>query len=70
MPIHHAWVTLNGVHAIDVTWNAPADRHYFGIPFPNEIVSRYGFDGRYSVPLLSDYKPSAALRELLASEAA
>jgi hypothetical protein len=59
--IHHAWLTLDGVHAIDVTWDVPADCRYLGIPFPNEIVRRYSLDGRDRVPLLS----SAALRELL-----
>jgi hypothetical protein len=64
---HHAWVTLDGVHAIDVTWNNPADCHYLGIAFPKEIVSRYGQSRGLWVSLLSECKPSAALRELLAA---
>src|SRR5262249_40923343 len=64
----HAWVTLDGVHAVDVTWDAPADFHYVGIAFPKEIVARHCLDEqRYAVSLLSNSKPSAALRELLAA---
>ena len=37
--LHHAWVTLDGVHAVDVTWDAPADCHYVGIAFPKKIVA-------------------------------
>jgi hypothetical protein len=40
-PIHHAWITLDGVHAIDVTWRCQAsDCHYYGIPFSNDVVRR------------------------------
>jgi hypothetical protein len=65
--IHHAWVTLDDEHAIDVTWDNPADCHYVGIAFPKEIVSRYGPSQGCWVSLLSDSEPSAALRELLAA---
>jgi hypothetical protein len=68
-PMHHAWVTLDGVHAVDVTWDGPADCYYVGIPFPNEIVARHGIDGGDWVPLLSPCGPSAALRALLAAPA-
>jgi hypothetical protein len=68
-PMHHAWVTLDGVHAIDPTWRDPTNCHYVGIAFPKEIVARYGISEGYFVPLLSDYEPSAALRELLAAAA-
>jgi hypothetical protein len=63
--VHHAWVTLDGVHAIDVTWDDPPDCHYFGIAFPKEIVSRYGYSQGSWVSMLSEDKPSAALRALL-----
>jgi hypothetical protein len=66
-PVHHAWVTLDGTHAIDVTWDKPADCHNFGIAFPKEIVSRYCQWQRFWVSLLSDHEPSAALRALLAT---
>jgi hypothetical protein len=67
-PKHHAWVTLDGAHAIDVTRDNPGDCHYFGIAFPNKIVSRYGaLQGSYWASLLSESKPSAALRALLAA---
>jgi hypothetical protein len=67
-PIHHAWVTLDGVHAIDATWtwHDPADCRYFGIAFPPLILARHCISQRYFVPLLSDDGSSAALCELLA----
>jgi hypothetical protein len=35
----HAWVTLDGQHAIDVTLRQPAsENHFFGIPFSHEIL--------------------------------
>jgi len=71
-PIHHAWITLDGVHAIDPTWRDPVNCHYVGIAFPKDIVARYCMSEGYLVPLLTDGAPSAALRALLAmaSEAA
>jgi hypothetical protein len=40
-PVHHAWVTLDGVHAIDVTWaNAPA-HSYYGIQFPRIVLTKW-----------------------------
>jgi hypothetical protein len=64
MPIHHAWVTLDGVHAIDVTWTwrDPADCSYFGIAFPTQILARHF----YLIPLLSN--SSAGLREILLAD--
>jgi hypothetical protein len=61
-PIYHAWITLDGVHAIDPTWRCPADR-YVGVAFPAEIVARHGLDGRYWKPLMED---DTAIRALLA----
>jgi hypothetical protein len=40
--IQHAWITLDGVHAIDVTLRDPAsDVLYFGIPFSLEVLERW-----------------------------
>jgi hypothetical protein len=39
IPIHHAWITLDGVHAVDVTLREPAPNcSYFGIPFSSEVL--------------------------------
>jgi hypothetical protein len=67
VPLHHAWITLDGLHAIDVTWvwHDPDDCHYFGIEFPGEILARYCMSHDCWVPLLSD-RPSPALFEMLA----
>ena len=36
----HAWITLDGIHAVDVTLRHPAPEcHFFGIPFSLEILS-------------------------------
>ena len=41
-PVHHAWVTLDGVHAIDVTFRKPAtDCLYFGIPIPLNVLQKW-----------------------------
>jgi hypothetical protein len=51
--IHHAWVSLDGVHAIDPTLpNASACR-YFGIPFPVSALKRVLQERRYWGPILS-----------------
>jgi hypothetical protein len=74
-PIHHAWITLDGVHAIDPTWNIPANKiagmSYVGIAFPTEIVARhmahYIREERSWKPLMED---DAAIRALLATKPA
>lgn len=41
-PVHHAWVTLDGVNAIDVTLREPpTDCLYFGVPFPLEVLQKW-----------------------------
>src|SRR5262245_34286586 len=40
MIFQHAWITLDGVHAIDQTLpDAPA-HDYFGIPFSNDVINK------------------------------
>src|SRR4029077_3967187 len=34
----HAWITLDGEHAIDLTWPDADKCQYFGIPFSNEVL--------------------------------
>jgi len=63
-PVHHAWITLDGVHAIDQTWRVPGQA-YIGIQFPRKIASRYCIEGRYCKPAMED---DAAIRVLFAEE--
>ena len=37
MPIHHAWVTMDGNDAMDLTLNAE-DYEYFGVTFDNDTL--------------------------------
>jgi hypothetical protein len=39
-PFHHAWITLDGKEAIDVTLPDAAENLYFGIPFPEKVFAR------------------------------
>ncbi len=74
---HHAWITLDGCHAIDVTWRAdPADCRYFGIPFSQRVLERWiarrwESNGNYWGPLLDwSQAPFADLLRDIQSEAA
>jgi hypothetical protein len=40
LPSPHAWITLDGIHAIDPTWKDASMHLYRGIAFPPEIVAR------------------------------
>lgn len=78
-PLHHAWITRDGSNAIEVTWTHQADAcHYFGIPFPEKVLSRWITKLNYfgvldcepalQDELLADLKvTSAALHPLKAS---
>jgi hypothetical protein len=33
----HAWITLDGLHAIDPTWSMAPSHFYYGIQFPTGI---------------------------------
>jgi len=65
-PFQHAWITLDGLHAVDVTLRSPAsDCFYFGISIPfrilrAEILAR---DGRF--PLLDHAFPMAKMEGVL-----
>src|SRR5436309_15124810 len=36
--LYHAWVTTDGVHALDPTWRDATACAYFGIAFPRTVV--------------------------------
>jgi hypothetical protein len=38
--IHHAWVTNDGMHAIDPTWDDAPTSAYFGIAFSTKVVGQ------------------------------
>ena len=42
--VHHAWITLDGVHAIEVTWREPGDI-YWGIEVDTVTVAKSWRDG-------------------------
>jgi hypothetical protein len=42
--IHHAWVTLDGKHAIDTTLPYGPESDYFGIVFPIEVFASAWID--------------------------
>jgi len=55
-PFQHAWVTLDGLHAIDQTLQRPERFLYFGIPFTAEIVSKVTYT-RGHFGLLDPFEP-------------
>ena len=63
-PIHHAWITRDEKHAIDITLPNAAAWQYFGISFPRQIVGEYVQRRGYADKLL---EPSerAVFQELL-----
>lgn len=67
-PVHHAWITLGGVHAIDQTLANGAMCQYFGIPFTTKTVAGWveRHDG-WVEPLLNPYSPEL-VRRLLSAE--
>jgi hypothetical protein len=64
-PVHHAWLTLDGSDAVDVTWRGPIPQcHYFGIQFHTEVLARFCRQGqgrRYWGALLGDETLDQAL---------
>jgi hypothetical protein len=65
---HHAWITLDGVHAIDPTWRAASTCCYFGIQFPTKVVGDWvERRGGYADALL-DWEHPELLHQLLGAE--
>jgi hypothetical protein len=49
----HAWLTLDGTNAVDITWREPAGEcQYFGIPFSAEVLRKFTTRTRTYGPLL------------------
>ena len=62
---HHAWVTLDGAHAIDVTLPDVVGCEYFGIPFTNRAVGAWLVrQNLQAEPLLCDIDQSLVKRLL------
>jgi hypothetical protein len=40
LPIEHAWITVDNVHAIDVTWPDSEQAAYFGVPIPTTVLGK------------------------------
>jgi hypothetical protein len=70
IPIHHGWITLDGVHAIDPTFADSEHCLYFGITFDTvELAKAIAKEGAYHCQLdlgaLTDLPPQ--LREMVAA---
>jgi hypothetical protein len=64
IPVHHAWLTLDGTDAVDVTWRTPASEcHYFGISFSNEVLEKFIRRTKCWGPLLWDDEVEQVLRD-------
>ena len=63
----HAWITLDGLHAVEVTLRGlVSDNHYFGIPFSLEILrAEIGTRNSWHVPMLDYAFPMARMEDLL-----
>jgi hypothetical protein len=53
----HAWVTLDGVHAVDQTWPQPG-LGYFGILIPQEEVAKLLLERGYIGAVFDEYPES------------
>jgi hypothetical protein len=63
-PVHHAWITLDGINAVEVTWRAPASEcQYFGIPFPAGVLRRFTLQTKSWGPLLEGPELKQVLRD-------
>jgi hypothetical protein len=63
-PVHHAWLTLDGTNAVDVTWrNSARDCHYFGIPFSITVLEHFMRRTKSWGPLLAGDEQEKVLRE-------
>jgi len=76
IPVHHAWVTLNG-KVVDLTWRVkgrrkggyndriigviPNDRAYYGVEFDTETVREVVLQTEMSHSFLQDYRSGYAI---------
>lgn len=52
--VAHAWLTLDGINAVDITWREPTfECQYFGIPFSVEVLRKFIVRTRAYGPLLT-----------------
>jgi hypothetical protein len=62
---HHAWVSADGVHAVDVTLRyAPSSIHLVGIPFPIGLATEEIVESGGLLPLFDAQKSRARMEEL------
>jgi hypothetical protein len=63
----HAWITLDGLHAVDVTLRGPiSDYHFFGIPFSLKILTaEICARDNWQFPLLDHAFTAARMDDLL-----
>jgi hypothetical protein len=54
--VHHAWITLDGVHAIETTWKEPGT-FYFGIKFDRKIIAHAVLDKSATVSQINPAVP-------------
>jgi hypothetical protein len=59
--IEHAWITLDGKHAVDQTLPGAPKHAHFGIEFPYKLVARVMARNGYAIPLLTDPEIVAVL---------
>jgi hypothetical protein len=64
----HAWITLDGLHAVDVTLRGPvSDYEYFGVPFSLGILLAEACSRQHhsQLPLLDHFLPKARMEALV-----
>lgn len=60
----HAWLTLDGTDAIDVTWRRPAGEcYYYGIKFSNAVLEKFSLRTGTWGPLLAPDEQEQVLRD-------
>jgi hypothetical protein len=63
---HHAWVTLDGVHAVDVTLRSPEEAQFFGIAFSVPVLRKQICGVRKGkLPMLDPLEPTETLEALV-----
>jgi hypothetical protein len=62
----HAWITLDGLHAVDVTLRGSVSGYqFFGIPIPLVIMRAEAVVREGQLPLLNHALPTAKMEEIL-----